>query len=96
MGNPFEAELEIFQREAHAGLQLFYGFLSIDAVLGPHPEALNQVNRTPLWALNVPLITDAQGEYMVAAGASYDRESIERHLREMNEIFPGANRSSTD
>jgi hypothetical protein len=78
----FKRELEVFRTEVDASIQFFYTELSIHAVLGDDKQALNIVNRTPLfWRTNVGSL---QTSFFIVLGRIFDQKSnhnIDKLLR---------------
>ncbi|WP_131723297.1 MULTISPECIES: AbiU2 domain-containing protein [Burkholderia] len=78
----FECELEIFRREAEAGAQFFYAYLTLHAVASEDPSVYCALNSTPLF-WNATL-AGLQSAAIIALGRVFDQNSphnIDRVLR---------------
>lgn len=69
----FELELEVFRTEIQSGTQFLYSYLAINAVIGSDKNALDAVNKTPLfWRTNIGAL---QTSFIIVLGRVFDQKS---------------------
>src|SRR5208337_4560616 len=87
----FEHELEVFRKEAEAGIQFLYAYFAVHAVAADHKSVYNLLNRAPLFWNTAP--GALQTAAFMALGRVFDHNSphnlsvLLRMAQEHVEIF---------
>ena len=69
----FEAELEVFRKEAEAAIQFLYGYLAVHAVAADHESVYKLLNQAPLfWNTSLGALQTAA---FMALGRIFDQKS---------------------
>jgi hypothetical protein len=100
----FEHELEVFRKEAEAGIQFLYAYLAVHAVAADHKSVYQLLNQAPLfWNTNLGALQTAA---FMALGRVFDQKSAhnldvlirmaQNHLEIFSKTALGRRKQGTD
>ncbi|MEW6108163.1 MAG: hypothetical protein AB1632_03190 [Nitrospirota bacterium] len=73
----FNHELEVFRTEIDSAIQFFYAYVTMNAALAGNKDALDMVNRTPLFWKTVS--GALQTSFFIALGRIFDQHQKSQH-----------------
>ncbi len=77
----FTRELEVFRTEAEAGVQFFYGWLTVHAVAGADKGVLRALNAAPLFWNTI--LGALQTASLIALGRVFDQDPSTHNINKL-------------